>query len=424
MTTPTASHPTASPQGTARPPDSAAILEPGLRSLQAAAFCGLGTQHIFLACVTPLALALSLPGWLFSLVLAASGLAWIAGTRWWSVATGGHARLLREALAGLGLAMLALAGWTAWVPLCGQAWPPALHATALLACRAAMSFCLAGIPVLALSWLAAHAPAHQRARTLSRQASAGSLGMVLAPAVAAMASQAALPWVLAATALLPLAAALRPAPLPAPAAPVGGQAANGPGPAGGASPAPAHVTWPLRLGAGLAYGGIIACNLSLAFLWTERHGLDGPQALFWSGLSLAAAGLGAPLAQAWTDRRPWSSDRHGVQVGALLAAAGLAAMALSPWAWMVPPCLLLTGLGVAWMLPHLQSAAMAGVGPSQTRAVASRMAGMQGWAMLAAPAACAPLLVAGAAWPALAAAAALLLFLLWPIAPLRASRAD
>lgn len=418
---------------------SSPALETGLRSLQAAAFCGLGTQHIFLACVTPLAMALGLPAWLFSLVLAASGLAWIAGTRWWGRSHRAQGPALRTALSGLGLAMLALAGWTAGLPGWTGTWPASVQAAVLLASRSAMSFCLAGIPVLAMSWLAAHTPPAGRAVTLSRYASAGALGMVLAPAVAALASQAALPTVLAVTALLPICGAAWMRHWPQALPPLAAQTGQSSGPAqavaqaerSGAMPgirppgAPSPCSspaWPLRMGAGLAYGAVIACNLSLSFLWPERHGMDGAQALSWSGISLAAAGLGAPLAQAWMRRRPWRDDAQGMQAGALSAALGLAGMALTPWAWSVPPCLLLTGLGVAWLLPHLQSAAMAGVPPSQLRAVASQMAGMQGWAMLAAPAASVPLLAAGAAWPALAAAAALLGCLRWCPAPRPLSR--
>ncbi|MFC3123734.1 MFS transporter [Pseudoroseomonas globiformis] len=362
--------------------------------------CSMGMMA-FTALAGPLLRVLGVAPWQFGLAMTLSGLLWMLMARPWGVASDrlGRKPVLLLGIGGFALAYLAFCAfiqyalWTqpaVWFVFAG-----------LMLGRGAMGGFYAGVPPTSGALVADNTPPERRAAAMATLGSAGALGLVLGPALAAALAPQGLSLPLYGTALLPLVALV----VIWAALPATPPAAKGPR---------RVLRWRdprLRRPMAVAFTamlGVANAQMMVGFLALDRLGLPPEQAANTAGIALTLVGVALLLSQALVRRLVWPPARL-VRIGGSVAALGFAAVALAstaPALWMA---YFVAASGMGFVFPAFAAMAANAVGPQEQGAAAGTVAAAQGCGMVLGPVLGGALYALAPGAPYLAVAAALLL---------------
>lgn len=354
-----------------------------LAPLLALNFSVMSSAYAFVAVAGVLTRRLELPAWHLGLVIALVGVLWVLSAPAWGrrIARLGHVPVLRGAVRGLALSLLALTLYVDWA-LAQPVLPAAACSLAvLLLARGAMGGFMAAVPVAAVSWIAQHTAPSARAATIARYGAAGAVGMVVAPPLAGALAAHDLKLALLAAAVLPGLALLGLDRLKA--APQG-RAASGPPQGARLHPFDARIRLPW-LSALCLFSVAIMANLCIGFYVIDALGAEASGSAAAAGTALGAAGLALMLSQSLMGRRPRVAPRRWLRAGLLLAALGFGSVLLAVSPWMVALSFFAAGLGMGLCFPSVSALASTRFSPGEQPACAAAMSTAQGMSMVLAP---------------------------------------
>ncbi|KVD71019.1 MFS transporter [Burkholderia ubonensis] len=340
--------------------------------------------YAFVAIAGPLARRMNLEPLHIGAVIASVGLVWIAAAPRWGRAADARGRLpaMRASIVGFVASFLLLAGYVGWaLHRDGAAMPPVWASfVALLATRAAMGGCYAGLPVAATAWIADRTATTGRAAALARFGAAGAVGMVIAPPLAGWLAGYDMTLAFAVFALLPLAG------LP------GLRRLRDDGPRlARRAPARLRPTDPrLRLpwwSAFALYGVVMIANSALGFYVIDRLQVGARDASAVVGYALGSAGVGLIAMQSLVGRLRRVAPRQWLRWGALVGAVGFVSVLAVEPAQPLLMCAsyLLAACGMGAAFPAVAALASTRVEPHEQGACAGAMSVAQGLSMVVAP---------------------------------------
>ncbi|MGS0892113.1 MFS transporter [Burkholderia stagnalis] len=362
------------------PADAGASLLP----LLLANFAMVAGTYAFVTIAGPMARRMHLEPLHVGAIIGVVGLVWMAvAPRWGRAAdTRGRLSTMRAAIVGFVASSLLLAGYVGWALRGGgNAVPPVWAGfLALLATRAAMGGCYAGLPVAATAWIADRTAVTGRAAALARFGAAGAIGMVLAPPLAGWLAGFDMTLALAVFALLPLVglAGLR-------------RLRDDGAHAARHAPPRLKPTDPrLRLpwcSAFALYSAVMIANSVLGFYVIDRlHVLTGDASMI-VGYALGSAGVGLIATQSLVGRLRAVAPRQWLRWGALAGGAGfvstLSVGAAHPLLLCASYFVAACGMGAAF--PAVAALASTRVEPHEQAACAGAMSMAQGLSMVVAP---------------------------------------
>ncbi|MBP0714339.1 MFS transporter [Burkholderia sola] len=339
--------------------------------------------YAFVAIAGPLARRMNLEPLHIGAVIASVGLIWIAAAPRWGRVADARGRLpaMRASIVGFVAGFLLLAGYVGWALRDGAVLPPVWASfVALLATRAAMGGCYAGLPVAATAWLADRTATTGRAAALARFGAAGAVGMVIAPPVAGWLAGYDMTLALVVFALLPLVG------LPG----LRRLRDDGPRLAGHAQARLKPTDPRLRLpwwSAFALYSVVMIANSALGFYVIDRLQVGARDASAVVGYALGSAGVGLIAMQALVGRLRRVAPRQWLRWGALVGGVGfVSVLAVEPAqpllmcaSYLVAAC----GMGAAF--PAAAALASTRVESHEQGACAGAMSVAQGLSMVVAP---------------------------------------
>ncbi|AOK54349.1 MFS transporter [Burkholderia stagnalis] len=340
--------------------------------------------YAFVAIAGPLARRMHLEPLHIGAVIASVGLVWIVAAPRWGRAADMRGRLpaMRASIVGFVASFLLLAAYVGWALLGDVSAMPPVWASfaALLATRAAMGGCYAGLPVAATAWIADRTAVDGRAAALARFGAAGAVGMVIAPPLAGWLAGYDMTLALAVFALLPLAG------LPG----LRRLRDDGPRVARQAPPRLKPTDPRLRLpwcSAFALYSVVMIANSALGFYVIDRLQVGVSDASAVVGYTLGSAGIGLIAMQSLVGRLRRVAPRQWLRWGALVGGVGfVSTLAVGPaqplWmcaSYLVAAC----GMGAAF--PAVAALASMRVDAHEQGACAGAMSVAQGLSMVIAP---------------------------------------
>ncbi|KWF74812.1 MFS transporter [Burkholderia multivorans] len=347
-------------------------------------FAMVAGTYAFVTIAGPMARRMQLAPLHVGAIIGIVGLVWMVAAPRWGRAADIRGRLptMRAAIGGFVASSLLLAGYVGWSLRGGGSAVPPVWAgfIALLATRAAMGACYAGLPVAATAWIADRTPVTGRAAAIARFGAAGAIGMVLAPPLAGWLAGFDMMLALAVFALLPLAGLtglrrLRD---------------DGVHAARQAPPRLSPTDPRLRLpwcSAFALYSAVMIANSVLGFYVIDRLHVRTSDASMVVGYALGSAGVGLIAMQALVGRLRAVSPLQWLRWGALAAGAGFVSVLISGAAHPLLLCasyfVAAAGMGAAF--PAVAALASVRVEPPEQAACAGAMSMAQGLSMVVAP---------------------------------------
>lgn len=380
----------------------------GLKPLLFANMACTMAMMAFVAVVGPVSRALGLMPWQAGLSVTVSGGLWMLLARVWGAASDRRGRrpVLLFGVGGVFVAylLMCLAIDGALRTLPGMLW----SFLALVLTRGAVGGFYAAIPAVSQALIADHVPPQRRAAALAALGSAGAVGLVLGPAVAAALARFSLSAPLYGMLLLPLLAWLvlwRRLPREAPRAAAGQPAIRLADP---------RLRRPMAV-AFVAMFGVGIAQITVGFFALDRLGLPAAEAARVAGIALTLVGVALVLSQLLVRRLPLGPARM-IRIGGLVAAGGFGAALwvdsqISLWV-----CYFVSAAGMGWIFPAFSALAANAVQPHEQGTTAGSIGAAQGLGMVCGPFIGSLLYGVGPAVPYLLVAVLLMLMALWPAA--------
>ena len=341
--------------------------------------------YAFITIAGPMAYLMNLQAWHIGLIISTVGVVWMVTARFWGHIADIRGRVftLRVAVIGFTVSYLLLAFYVWWVLNNREHTIPAvsLSITLLLLTRAALGGFFAGLPVAAIAWIADNTTIHSRTSAIARFASAGSVGLILAPPLAGWIGQYDLSLALLFFALLPLIGlpwlsrlhARSPAPQTSPSR-------------RSLKMGDARIRQPW-ISALTLYSAIIIVNTCLGFYVIDALHVAPDDAAAVVGYTLGSAGVGLILAQLTVGKLPQVPPIQWLRWGTLIGAAGFSSILLAREAQMLilPLGCFIAAMGMGVSFPSVAALASNAVTAPEQGACAGAMSAAQGLSMIIAP---------------------------------------